>query len=94
MTDKAIFNEMHNPDGSVREPYRMLDEWLATQSAADLKNKMKAAEVIFRRSGITFNVYGSKKPPSASSLLTSFPASLQPMNGGAWNAVSNSASGR
>ncbi len=61
MTDKAIFNEMHNPDGSVREPYRMLDEWLATQSAADLKNKMKAAEVIFRRSGITFNVYGSEE---------------------------------
>lgn len=61
MTEKAIFNEMHNPDGSVREPYRMLDEWLATQSAADLKNKMKAAEVIFRRSGITFNVYGSEE---------------------------------
>ncbi|MEX0345116.1 MAG: circularly permuted type 2 ATP-grasp protein [Rhizobiaceae bacterium] len=61
VTDKAIFNEMHNPDGSVREPYRMLDEWLATQSAADLKNKMKAAEVIFRRSGITFNVYGSEE---------------------------------
>jgi uncharacterized circularly permuted ATP-grasp superfamily protein len=52
---------MHNPDGSVREPYRLLNEWLSTQSTSSLKHKMKAAEVIFRRSGITFNVYGSEE---------------------------------
>ena len=28
MGDKSPFDEMHNADGSVREPYRVLDAWL------------------------------------------------------------------
>ena len=59
MGDISYFNEMHNADGSVREPYRVLAEWLAEQPAQALGNMAADAENIFRRLGITFAVYGS-----------------------------------
>jgi uncharacterized circularly permuted ATP-grasp superfamily protein len=55
----TYFNEMHNADGSVRDPYRVLAEWLAEQPAQALGNMSADAENIFRRLGITFAVYGS-----------------------------------
>ena len=55
------FNEMLNPDGSVREPYRLLHDWLAGQSRVELKRKVREAESLFRRQGITFAVYGSEE---------------------------------
>ncbi|MFM7083910.1 MAG: circularly permuted type 2 ATP-grasp protein [Hyphomicrobium sp.] len=42
----------------VREPYRAIAEWLTTQSIEDLKQKKTEAEALFRRTGITFAVYG------------------------------------
>jgi uncharacterized circularly permuted ATP-grasp superfamily protein len=53
------FNEMVNPDGSVRRPYSRVQEWLATLTKADVERAQKEAEAIFRRLGITFAVYGS-----------------------------------
>jgi uncharacterized circularly permuted ATP-grasp superfamily protein len=55
------FNEMLGPDGQVRAPYAILKAWLDTQSPADLRAKIREAEAIFRRLGITFAVYGNEE---------------------------------
>ena len=59
MGEATPFNEMHNADGSVRESYRVLAQWLAEQPAQALTTMSADAENIFRRLGITFAVYGS-----------------------------------
>jgi uncharacterized circularly permuted ATP-grasp superfamily protein len=44
----------------IRQPYAAVAEWLSSQRHEDLKRKGVEAETIFRRIGITFNVYGDK----------------------------------
>ena len=61
MGDKSPFDEMHNADGSVREPYQVLDAWLREQPDQALGLMATDAESIFRRLGITFAVYGSSE---------------------------------
>jgi uncharacterized circularly permuted ATP-grasp superfamily protein len=55
-----FFNEMY-ADGemSVREHYREFEAWLSEQSAELIKRKRAEADLIFRRVGITFAVYGN-----------------------------------
>lgn len=55
------FNEMLEADGSVRPPYALLHKWLETQTPGDLRAKIREAESIFRRLGITFAVYGTEE---------------------------------
>jgi uncharacterized circularly permuted ATP-grasp superfamily protein len=55
------FDEMHNADGSVREPYLILEEWLKEQPPQALSLMSGDAEALFRRLGITFAVYGSNE---------------------------------
>ncbi|RZA25608.1 MAG: circularly permuted type 2 ATP-grasp protein, partial [Proteobacteria bacterium] len=50
---------MHQADGSVRPAYRDYCGWLEEQDAGLLRRKSREAEGFFRRSGITFNVYGA-----------------------------------
>jgi len=53
------FDEMNGLGGAqVRSPYCDFAEWLGTQKLGDLKRKSIEAETLFRRSGITFSVYG------------------------------------
>jgi uncharacterized circularly permuted ATP-grasp superfamily protein len=52
------FDEMHLPDGSVRQPYREFRAWQQQQSAELIQNKRAEADLVFRRVGITFAVYG------------------------------------
>ncbi|MGX7894683.1 circularly permuted type 2 ATP-grasp protein [Tsuneonella sp. HG222] len=54
----GIFDEMRGPDGSVREAYVAYCEWLGEQDDQALRRKSFEAESSFRRTGITFNVYG------------------------------------
>ncbi|WP_246737316.1 circularly permuted type 2 ATP-grasp protein [Nordella sp. HKS 07] len=54
-----IFNEMLNPDDSVRGPYSQIHDWVGSLSKANVERALKEAEGIFRRLGITFAVYGS-----------------------------------
>lgn len=54
-----FFDEMHEPGGAVRDAYRGYDGWLSDQDAAFLRRKSRDAETLFRRIGITFNVYGA-----------------------------------
>ena len=55
---QAQFDEMYAPDGSVREAYRDYETWLSAQDPMWLRRKGAEAESFFRRTGITFNVYG------------------------------------
>ena len=54
----AKFDEMHAEDGSVREAYQGYQEWLDGQDDEWMARKGREAESVFRRTGITFNVYG------------------------------------
>lgn len=53
------FDEMHEADGSVRPAYAEYCEWLDQQDQSWMRRKSFEAESLFRRSGITFNVYGN-----------------------------------
>ena len=52
------FDEMSEAHGAVREHYKAFSDWLASQSAESLASKRAEADLIFRRVGITFAVYG------------------------------------
>jgi uncharacterized circularly permuted ATP-grasp superfamily protein len=52
------FDEMLQSADTVRTPYAYLKQWLDTQDPACLARKARDAESVFRRTGITFNVYG------------------------------------
>ena len=55
----AIFDEMHEPGGPVRSAYRDYEEWRGAQQPGWLRQQSEEAERFFRRTGITFNVYGA-----------------------------------
>ena len=57
----TFFDEMHEPGGAVRDAYRGYQGWLSDQDAAFLRRKNRDAETLFRRIGITFNVYGAQE---------------------------------
>src|SRR6218665_997790 len=61
MPGPSPFDEMTNADGSVCEPYLILDQWLKEQPPDALGLMASDAEGIFRRLGITFAVYGSNE---------------------------------
>ena len=54
----AAFDEMTGNGDGVRDPYLSVHQWLQTQKIDDLKRKRGEAEALFRRTGITFAVYG------------------------------------
>ncbi len=56
----SSYDEMFDADGSVRPAYRGYSEWYGNQPADLLRRKGTEAEAFFRRTGITFNVYGSE----------------------------------
>ena len=49
----------------VREHYKIYDEWLARQPGDMMAKRREEAEMIFRRVGITFAVYGEKDEEGA-----------------------------
>ena len=58
MSKKANhFSEMSVGD-SVRTPYASYQTWFEEQQVERLSRKAQEAEAFFRRTGITFNVYG------------------------------------
>ena len=52
------FDEMNMPDGSLRQAYREIALWLEDTPPEALEYRRKEAELLFRRIGITFAVYG------------------------------------
>jgi uncharacterized circularly permuted ATP-grasp superfamily protein len=53
----TFFDEMLSKDGA-RPPYDAYEAWFSGQDNVRLANKAHEAEAFFRRTGITFNVYG------------------------------------
>ena len=49
---------MYCPDGSVRETFADYGKWFENEDPRQLIKKSDEAEALFRRTGITFNVYG------------------------------------
>ncbi len=52
------FDEMLGADGAARPAYRGYCEWLGEQDQGWMRRKGREAEAFFRKTGITFNVYG------------------------------------
>ncbi len=53
------FDEMHADGRTIRPPYRHYASWLHSLDVAELARRHEEADVLFRRLGITFNVYGA-----------------------------------
>ena len=54
------FDEMMGADGTVLPAYQRVAEWLDGFSRQSFKRKQQEAEILFRRLGITFSIYGSE----------------------------------
>jgi uncharacterized circularly permuted ATP-grasp superfamily protein len=54
------FDEMYTADGELRSHYTDFSRWLDMQAPEKLENKRAEADLIFRRVGITFAVYGEE----------------------------------
>ena len=54
---KSFFSEMQS-NAEVRAPYTAYNQWFSAQNRDRLSKKSAEAEAFFRRTGITFNVYG------------------------------------
>ncbi len=54
----SAFDEMRESDGRIRPAYKELSAWLEATKPDVLDYRRREAELIFRRIGITFAVYG------------------------------------
>jgi uncharacterized circularly permuted ATP-grasp superfamily protein len=66
------FDEMRDGGEAVREHYRGYERWLAEQPPHVMRTRREEAEVIFRRVGITFAVYGAKDDGAGTERLIPF----------------------
>ncbi|KCZ53133.1 circularly permuted type 2 ATP-grasp protein [Hyphomonas pacifica] len=57
-SDDIFFDEMHGKGEGIRAPYSDYCAWLENRTANALLKKSRDAQTFFRRTGITFNVYG------------------------------------
>ena len=76
---------MNGSGGGVRPPYRAFAEWIGTQKLDDLKRKANEAETLFRRTGITFAVYGDE---SAGERLIPFDIIPRILSAAEWHSLS------
>ncbi len=84
-SDQDKFDEMHMPDGSVREAYQGYNDWLEQQDQGWMRRKAFEAESFFRKTGITFNVYGED---DAEERLIPFDQVPRIITGGEWRKLS------
>src|ERR1700756_3995934 len=54
----VAFDEMNGPGGDLRTAYQELSRWLKETPPDALEYRRQEAELLFRRIGITFAVYG------------------------------------
>ena len=86
MTGSAdFFNEMREPDGSVRPAYGDYCRWFDEQDQKLLRRKHGEAETNFRKTGITFNVYGEDE---AEERLIPFDMVPRIIDAGEWRRLS------
>jgi uncharacterized circularly permuted ATP-grasp superfamily protein len=75
------FDEMSVSGGDVRSPYRRYEKWFSGQEQSHLQIKSRDAERAFRRTGITFAVYGDEQ---ASERLIPFDIIPRIISGSEW----------
>lgn len=87
MTENAQprFDEMFDAEGEVRSAYRGYQHWLSDQDESWLRRKGGEAESTFRKTGITFNVYGED---DAEERLIPFDMVPRIITGGEWRRLS------
>ena len=83
--ERTYFDEMHTADGGVRKAYGAYDDWFAEQDNEQLAKKHDEAETVFRRTGITFNVYGEDE---AEERLIPFDMVPRIIDAGEWRRLS------
>ena len=59
--ERDVFDEMFGRNGTAREPYAGYHGWIENEDLARLRRLSAKAEMFFRRTGITFNVYGQEE---------------------------------
>ena len=59
--DSRYFDEMRRTDAAPRAPYAGYSDWLQVEDLKGLMQRAREAETFFRRTGITFNVYGQSE---------------------------------
>jgi uncharacterized circularly permuted ATP-grasp superfamily protein len=57
------FDEMYDGNDRVRAHYREYERWLSEQTPDAMQFKRAEADLVFRRVGVTFAVYGDKDDP-------------------------------
>jgi len=82
---KPNFDEMHDADGVTRPAYNSYCSWFDGQSRDFLRRKNVEAEGSFRRTGITFNVYGQDE---AEERLIPFDMVPRILTGNEWRKLS------
>ena len=76
---------MSGADDALREPYQTYRNWIDQEDPARLRKKTAEAEGFFRRTGITFNVYGREE---ASERLIPFDIIPRIISGREWRRLS------
>ncbi len=67
-----MFDEMNASGPVVRDHYRTYERWLQQQPGEVMQARREEAEMIFRRVGITFAVYGDKDSGEGTERLSPF----------------------
>ena len=60
----VAFDEMNGTEGATRPAYQELASWLGQIPPDMLQMRRREAELLFRRIGITFAVYGDATRPN------------------------------
>ncbi len=79
------FDEMNTPEGGARPAYSALANWLSNVPPAMLEARRAQAELLFRRIGITFAVYGEAE---AQERLIPFDVIPRVLEAGEWSLLS------
>lgn len=56
--DEGLYDELFDPENRVRPHCKPLEQWLINSDEETIAEKLREANVLFQRLGITFNVYG------------------------------------
>ncbi|MCA6216195.1 circularly permuted type 2 ATP-grasp protein [Ideonella sp. B7] len=91
---RPSFDEMHLNSATVREHYKTYDRWLAQQPRDVMKARREEAEMIFRRVGITFAVYGDKDGGEGTERLIPFDLIPRVIPAGEWREMEKGLSQR
>ncbi len=85
---KSFFDEMYTSETDVRTLYANYANWLKNVPPEQLDAKRKEAELLFRRVGITFNVYGED---AGTERLIPFDVIPRMLSGKEWQVLSKGA---